>query len=570
MTSVDQAVRLVKQAVLQDSKQNYREAARCYREAIVIFHHVSKSRSSSRRLQDLTATKIAQYEERLRILDRYLLSKTDLTKFFKDLQSCHSDDCRSSVSSDTKQLYKNPLLAKSLDLIRRGRKEDERGNYGAALACYESGLASLLDVLNRGILTERQAESARIKCLLYHDRAEVIRGHLEKPGRNISSSRQLLSQEESLDSDCDSPVPTTETDEMLQMEEVRSCAGSRESLNDTFDNNKHVSMPSLPGRGFHKGSLSSSTNSLNRTHEIIQGPDFPSRKITTNPSLHSLYPHCEIKHSPSVLSIKSEFEARDSSTPCVPLANLGKELSLSSLSIQSNMSLDVSPDCRIVQMGSRLSNMEKILVLEDSTEDTFESELIGLKDTSDDAKSQGSDSGYSDPSPDGTCSRDSKSPGSEGTCMDRNTPFSDISDDVDDELSEEKVAVASELVPNIIVVNEWKQETEHSSSFPRQYDRQQSRFQNPSKDILISHKSQDNLAIVDQDCVDSFLQPGIRASHPKVEFAESPNPEVYTRRAPGAREFIPPRATAGPRGEHEDMNKGCYYLMAALDFCWCL
>ena len=108
--SVDLAVRLVRQAVQQDSKQNYPEAARCYREAILILQDVKRSQNSTcKELQIFLNTKLVQYEERLRIIEQHLLSKSDLTKFFKELQSCHFDDCRSSISSDTKHLYKNPL-----------------------------------------------------------------------------------------------------------------------------------------------------------------------------------------------------------------------------------------------------------------------------------------------------------------------------------------------------------------------------------------------------------------------------------------------------------------------------
>lgn len=566
MTSVDQAVRLVRQAVIQDSKRNYPEAARCYREAIATFNELKQSRSSSKRLQDLLTTKLVQYEERLKILDEHLLSKTDLTKFFKELESCHFDDCRSSVSSDSKQLYKNPLLVKALDLIRRGRKEDEKRNFSVALACYEAGLASLLDILNRGILTERQTESARVKCLLYHDRAEVIRGHLERGGKISGSVYQ--SEEDSLDSDCDSPVPRTETEEMLQMDEVHSCSsrlGSNQSLNESFDT-KHISMHSLhaPLGNRKHTSQSSSTNSLNKTHEIIEAPLF-SQRIKSRLSMHSLYPMCEIKQSPSILSIKSGFNERNVSTPCVPLASMTKELSLSDLSIHSNKSNgNLSSDSRKMSR-STMSNMEKIMVLEESTDDTFDPELMGLKDTCDDAKSEGSDSGYSDPSPDGTI-RDSKSPGSDDT-TDRKSPFSDISEEIEgfpDTLS-------GEVIPNIIVVNESKQQCENSPSIRRQYGRQHSRFQNPNKDILISQMSQDNLAVFDQDFVDAPSKVETRVSTPKNEVTFAAVPEVYTRRASGHREHIPSRATARqPKGEHEDMNKGCYYLMAALDFCWCL
>lgn len=59
--SVDQAVRLVRQAVLQDSKRNYSEAARCYRDAIVTFKELRQSRSSSHRLQSLLDTKLGGF-----------------------------------------------------------------------------------------------------------------------------------------------------------------------------------------------------------------------------------------------------------------------------------------------------------------------------------------------------------------------------------------------------------------------------------------------------------------------------------------------------------------------------
>ena len=61
-TSVDQAVRLVRQAVLQDGKRNYGEAARCYREAITSFRELRHSRASSKRLQELLDTKLGEFD----------------------------------------------------------------------------------------------------------------------------------------------------------------------------------------------------------------------------------------------------------------------------------------------------------------------------------------------------------------------------------------------------------------------------------------------------------------------------------------------------------------------------
>jgi len=546
---VELAVRLVRQAVHQDSRQNYPEAARCYREAILILQDLKTSRSSTcKELQIFLDTKLVQYVERLRIIEQHLLSNSDLSKFFKELESCHFDDCGSSVSSDTKHLYKNPLLIKALDLIRSGRKDDERRDYVSALKKYESGLALLLEVLNKGLLTERQAETARVKCLLYHDRADSIRGFLEsgKAGSAVSEVREYGREDcVSLDSDCESPVPVTETDEVLDMMEIRSCSSRLGSTQSLVATERPVKM--------------SSTRSL-------EGDQMAE-------SLHSLYPVCEIKQSPSVMSVRSNT---------VPLASITKEISLSELSIASSPSSS-SSSRRLSR--SVMSNMEKISVLEISNDDTYDPELAELLPSDrccDDAKSdQGSDSGYSDPSPDGTV-RDSKSPSeSLDLAADRKSPFSDLSEREDagspgKELF--KSTSTEEVIPNIIIVNESVQQQQGAASLssPRQMGRQlrqrtqNTRLQNPNKDRIVSQLSQDKVAVCDQ--TDSgWVKPEIRVKHPRKEVKIAAVPDVYSPRVRGPREYIPPRALAHePRGEHGDMNKGCYYMMAAMDFCWCL
>ena len=542
---VELAVRLVRQAVHQDSRKNYPEAARCYREAILILQDLKSSRSSTcKQLQNFLDTKLVQYEERLRIIEHHLLSNSDLSRFFKELESCHFDDCGSSVSSDTKHLYKNPLLIKALDLIRRGRKDDERRDYVAALKSYESGLALLLEVLNTGLLTERQAETARVKCLLYHDRADSIRGFLEgRAGSSVSEVREYGREDcVSLDSDCESPVPVTETDEVLNMMEIRSCSsrlGSTHSLAET------------PVR------MSSSSRSL-VCDQMAE-------------SLHSLYPVCEIKHSPSVMSVRSST---------VPLANISKEISLSELSIASSPSSS-SSSRRLSR--SVMSNMEKISVLEISNDDTYDPELAELLPGDrccDDGKSdQGSDSGYSDPSPDGTV-RDSKSPSeSLDLATDRKSPFSDISEREDSPGKELfKSTSTEEVIPHVIIVNESVQQQQGAASLssPRQMGRQlrqSTRLQNPNKDRIVSGLSQDKVSVCDQTDSGSSgrVKPEIRVKHPRKEVKIAAVPDVYSPRVRGPREHIPPRAVAREaRGEHGDMNKGCYYMMAAMDFCWCL
>ena len=500
-TSVELAVRLVRQAVNQDSKKNYTEAARCYREAILILQQLKSSRSSScRRMQNFLNTKLVQYEERLRIIEHHLLQKSDLSKFFKELESCHFDDCRSSVSSETKHLYKNPLLVKALDLIRRGRKEDERSNYRAAETCYEAGLSSLLDVLNRGVLTEKQAETARVKCLLYHERLETIRGYLESGERgSISYKVQFAGGEDNLDTDCDSPVPPTETEQILQMEEIRSSSS-------------------------RLGSTSSLYERRHSSNKSLDTCDDSSQALAQ--SLHSLYPVCEIKHSPSVLSVRSGE---------VPLANISSEFSESIMSISSRKS-------STERARLSMANLEKISVLEISTDDTTdEPELAVLKDHCDDSKSEGSDSGYSDPSPDGTV-RDSMD-----MTDNRKSPFSDLSEQD-----------CGEVIPRVIIVNETIERREMSSSpvIPRQRGRQ-------ARDI-----SQDKLLALHETPVRREARS--RLAPPKKEVTISTATDVYTPHR-DERERIPARAMARePQGEHGEMNKGAYYLMAALDFCWCL
>jgi hypothetical protein len=68
----------------QDTAKNYEEAARCYREAIVGFRTVAQSKAISPSVKTAILNKCALYEERLRKLDRFLLSKADLSKLFRD------------------------------------------------------------------------------------------------------------------------------------------------------------------------------------------------------------------------------------------------------------------------------------------------------------------------------------------------------------------------------------------------------------------------------------------------------------------------------------------------------
>ena len=152
------------------------------------------------------------------------------------------------------------------------------------------------------------------------------------------------------------------------------------------------------------------------------------------------------------------------------------------------------------------------------------------------------------------------------------------------EAEEEVRLIEEEVRPHVIIVNESQQllgAAAPSPATPRQLGRQtRARFQNPDTDILVSQLSQDQVLV----CGEPETATDAAAAQPKMKAAPGVRqparkevtiaavPDVYTPRRRGhAREYIPPRAVARePRGEHGDMNRGCYYVMAALDFCWCL
>ena len=87
--NIEVAITLVKQAIDQDKKKNYEEAARCYREAIITFKTVSQFRGISKGVQQAIILKCDQYEERLKKLDKYLLANADLSQLFKHVVDYH-------------------------------------------------------------------------------------------------------------------------------------------------------------------------------------------------------------------------------------------------------------------------------------------------------------------------------------------------------------------------------------------------------------------------------------------------------------------------------------------------
>ena len=80
--------------------------------------------------------------------------------------------------------------------------------------------------------------------------------------------------------------------------------------------------------------------------------------------------------------------------------------------------------------------------------------------------------------------------------------------------------------------------------------------------------SRDNLAVL-EDSVDNKLPAALHTVPPPVTAvtATAVTPEVYGRTT--EREELIPRRAVATRREQEERD-GCYYVVAALDFCWCL
>jgi hypothetical protein len=174
---------------------------------------------------------------------------------------------------------------------------------------------------------------------------------------------------------------------------------------------------------------------------------------------------------------------------------------------------------------------------------------------------------------------------------DRKSVFSELSyeDDENDESSSHYQQ--HDIFPTVIIKNQEGDELDQRSSSPsvRQYGRQRSVFQTPGKDILTSLVSRDDLAVIGQESVDARTtaspkqQRQHRHSSPKEQRHRHSSPhkcgrpavydETYRRAAPSGRrppqEAVPGRHLAKQSEEKPEKN-GCFYVMTALDFCWCL
>jgi len=239
MQSIEIAVSLVKQAIDQDRRKNYQEAARCYREALNLFNNASKSKGLNKSVKQAITVKCNQYENRLGKLEKFLFESKDLTPLFKDVveyqyhkrpdsQSSFSDE---SISSEHWKGLKNcSLFKQGIQQIERGKKKDQRGDYSQALDFYENGMILLIRATESNIEEEtpENTEHLRFKCLLIHERIEELKNHLDL-GRSIKPINDSLNTIEyslghqNVNSQANSPEPDMETEEnILQSDELGS------------------------------------------------------------------------------------------------------------------------------------------------------------------------------------------------------------------------------------------------------------------------------------------------------------------------------------------------------------
>ena len=179
--NIEVAISLVKQAIDQDKKKNYEEAARCYRDALIQFKAVSKYGGISNGVKNAIISKCQQYEDRLKKLNRYLLTNADLSQLFKDVCSKPRPrpDSQNSTSSISSDLRACPLFRAGMENVEKAKKGDKKGDFEEALNFYEEGMALLMDVHQDD---EEVNQQLRFKCLLIHERIEIIRNYLDQGG----------------------------------------------------------------------------------------------------------------------------------------------------------------------------------------------------------------------------------------------------------------------------------------------------------------------------------------------------------------------------------------------------
>ena len=371
LTVFESAIGLATQAVHQDKAKNYPEAARCYKEAIETFQLV-KDKSANQTVSKAIDEKIHQYRDRLKRIEKYLFSKQDLSQLFKAVVSSHrSTNNIEQDAGDDIQINKivngdeecgrevEIILKRGLDAIERAKRRDAKHNYKEALSLYEEGMMDLLAVaVNKQEYFPDDADVVKYKCLLIHERIEAICKHLEtgapladRKDSNLEvikdeskgcSSRHHSGNSNGFDSCSASPEPLLN----ITSNSSYSTTGKTTTITEEYEDEDEDQLLLMEEIQSNLSLASISATTTNTFHPIsfpsIETSDTFQKALSEAGSRHSLYPMCEIKRSPSLMSGQSDVDMLQGKMSSlgqkrehvIPLADLDQELCISSFSLR--------------------------------------------------------------------------------------------------------------------------------------------------------------------------------------------------------------------------------------------
>ena len=371
LTVFESAIGLATQAVHQDKAKNYPEAARCYKEAIETFQLV-KSKSANQTVSKAIDEKIHQYRDRLKRIEKYLFSKQDLSQLFKAVVSSHrsTNNIEQDAGNDI-QINKivngdeecgrevEIILKRGLDAIEKAKRRDAKHNYKEALSLYEEGMMDLLAVaVNKQEYFPDDADVVKYKCLLIHERIEAICKHLEtgapladRKDSNLEvirdesrgcSSRHHSGNSNGFDSCSASPEPLLN----ITSNSSYSTTGKTTTITEEYEDEDEDQLLLMEEIQSNLSLASISATTKNTFHPIsfpsIETSDTFQKALSEAGSRHSLYPMCEIKRSPSLISGQSDVDMLQGKMSSlgqkrehvIPLADLDQELCISSFSLR--------------------------------------------------------------------------------------------------------------------------------------------------------------------------------------------------------------------------------------------
>ena len=371
LTVFESAIGLATQAVHQDKAKNYPEAARCYKEAIETFQLV-KAKSANQTVSKAIDEKIHQYRDRLKRIEKYLFSKQDLSQLFKAVVSSHrSTNNIEQDAGDDIQINKivngdeecgrevEIILKRGLDAIEKAKRRDAKHNYKEALSLYEEGMMDLLAVaVNKQEYFPDDADVVKYKCLLIHERIEAICKHLEtgapladRKDSNLEvirdesrgcSSRHHSGNSNGFDSCSASPEPLLN----ITSNSSYSTTGKTTTITEEYEDEDEDQLLLMEEIQSNLSLASISATTTNTFHPIsfpsIETSDTFQKALSEAGSRHSLYPMCEIKRSPSLMSGQSDVDILQGKISSlgqkrehvIPLADLDQELCISSFSLR--------------------------------------------------------------------------------------------------------------------------------------------------------------------------------------------------------------------------------------------